>query len=176
MRIATPYRRFENVLPNLWLLLFAAVIGTAGYYGLSYNPAALPRLDLKTERFGACGTFSRDNCVIDGDTFVLNGEKIRIADIDAPETGSAKCASEAELGARATKRLRELLNQGPFELRRYQSRDRDQYGRKLRVVMREGRSVGDTLITEGLARAGTAIAASGAPSRSFPFVRPPIFV
>jgi endonuclease YncB( thermonuclease family) len=152
MRIVTQYRRRESVLPNLWILLFAAVVGAAGYYGLSYSGAALPRLDLKSERFGACSYVSRDNCVIDGDTFVLSGEKIRIADIDAPETGGAKCASEAELGARATKRLRELLNQGPFELRSYQSRDRDQYGRKLRVVMRDGRSVGDTLITEGLAR------------------------
>jgi len=152
MRIVTPYRRFENVLPNLWLLLFAAVIGAAGYYGFSYSGAALPRPDLKNERFGTCGYVSRNNCVIDGDTFVFSGEKIRIADIDAPETGGAKCASEAKLGARATKRLRELLNQGPFELRNYQSRDRDQYGRKLRVVMRDGRSVGDTLITEGLAR------------------------
>ena len=153
MGTVTPFRsRSASALPNLWILLFAAVVGAAGYYGFSYSGATRPRLDLKSERFGACGYVSRDNCVIDGDTFILGGEKIRIADIDAPETGSAKCASEAERGARATRRLRELLNQGPFELRSYQSRDRDQYGRKLRVVMRDGRSVGDTLITEGLAR------------------------
>jgi micrococcal nuclease len=153
MGIVTPFKqRRASALPNLWILLFAAVVGTAGYYGLSYNGAALPRLDLRSERFGTCGYVSRDNCVIDGDTFVLGGEKIRIADIDAPETGGAKCASEAELGGRATRRLRELLNAGPFELQGYQSRDRDRYGRRLRVVMRDGRSVGDTLIAEGLAR------------------------
>lgn len=152
MRITAQYRRRESVLPNLWFLLFAAVVGAAGYYGLSYNGAALPRLDLKAERFSTCGYIARNDCVVDGDTFFFAGEKIRIADIDAPETGGAQCAFEAELGARATARLRELLNQGAFELRGYQSRDTDRYGRKLRIIVRDGRSIGDTLIAEGLAR------------------------
>ncbi len=151
MRIALPFRRQRNILPGLWLLLLAAA-GAAGYYGFSNGGAALPQPAAKAQQFGTCGYLSRDNCVIDGDTFYLAGEKIRIADIDAPETGGARCAAEAELGARATRRLRELLNQGPFELRGYQSRDRDQYGRQLRVIVRDGRSLGDTLIAEGLAR------------------------
>ena len=155
MRISSQYRRHESALPSLWILLFAAVVGTAGYYGLSLNSAALPRLDLKNERFSTCGYISRDNCVIDGDTFLLKGEKIRVAVIDAPETGGAQCSSEAELGARATLRLRQLLNEGPFELRSYDSRDIDRYGRKLRVIIRNGRSLGDTLIAEGLARRWT---------------------
>jgi micrococcal nuclease len=152
MRIVTSYRRRESVLPNLWIVLFAAVVGTAGYYGFSLRSGALPSMKPKSERFGACGYISRENYVIDGDTFFFAGEKIRIADIDAPETGSAQCAAEAELGKRATVRLRELLNEGPFELRSYRSRDKDQYGRKLRIVMRDGRSIGDTLVSEGLAR------------------------
>jgi micrococcal nuclease len=152
MRITAQYRRRESALPNLWVLLFAAVVGTAGYYGFSHNGTALPRSDMKAERFGTCGYLSRDNCVIDGDTFVITGEKIRVADIDAPETGGAQCASEATLGARASARLRELLNEGAFELRSYESRDTDRYGRKLRVVVRDGKSLGDTLIAEGLAR------------------------
>jgi micrococcal nuclease len=153
MRIVLSSPRRRSALPHLWILLFAAVVGMAGYYGLALNgQVALPRIDLKSERFAACGYVSRNNCVIDGDTFFFAGEKIRIADIDAPETGGAQCANEAELGARATSRLRELLNEGPFELRGYQSRDTDRYGRKLRVVMRDGRSIGDTLVAEGLAR------------------------
>ena len=106
--------------------------------------------------FGAaltlCSASPRDNCVVDGDTFYLMGDKIRIADIDAPETGGARCSYESQLGNRATRRLRELLNAGPFELQSYKSRDTDRYGRKLRVVMRDGKSLGDILITEGLAR------------------------
>lgn len=152
MRIVASYPRHRSVLPNFWILLFAAVIGAAGYYGLSLTRTTLQHSDLKHDRFGTCGYIFRDNCVIDGDTFFLAGEKIRIADIDAPETGGAQCATEAALGAQATARLRELLNEGAFELRGYQSRDIDRYGRKLRIVMRDGRSIGDTLIAEGLAR------------------------
>jgi len=88
--------------------------------------------------------------VIDGDTFDFAGERIRILDIDTPETHPARCAYEAELGARATERLRQLLAQ-PFELQA-NGRDEDRYGRKLRVVLVRGRSVGDQLVREGLAR------------------------
>ncbi|WP_082359495.1 thermonuclease family protein [Bosea sp. AAP35] len=102
--------------------------------------------------FFKCSSTSSSNCVIDGDTFWYQSEKIRIADIDAPETGGARCYGEAQLGARATDRLAELLSRGAFELRPYASRDRDQYGRLLRVVKRNGASIGQMLVTEGLAR------------------------
>jgi endonuclease YncB( thermonuclease family) len=88
---------------------------------------------------------------MDGDTFYLGRESIRIADIDAPETHSPKCASEARLGAAATHRLQSLLNAGPIDLRAI-DRDQDRYGRKLRVVVRDGRSLGSVLVSEGLAR------------------------
>ena len=45
-----------------------------------------------------------------------------------------------------------LLREGPFELRRTGMRDHDVYGRKLRVVTRSGRSLGETMVAEGLAR------------------------
>jgi hypothetical protein len=54
--------------------------------------------------------------VIDGDTIRYDGVKVRLADIDAPEIFSPKCASEAALGQRATQRLAELMSAGPFEL------------------------------------------------------------
>ncbi len=89
--------------------------------------------------------------VIDGDTFDYRGQRIRIADIDTPETSPPRCAHEAELGARATRRLRTLLAEGPFELASI-DRDEDRYGRKLRLVRRDGRSIGGRLVAEGLAR------------------------
>ena len=49
-----------------------------------------------------CFTGGGYNCVVDGDTIWLHGEKIRIADIDAPETHDPRCSSEKELGDRAT--------------------------------------------------------------------------
>jgi micrococcal nuclease len=93
----------------------------------------------------------QSNCVVDGDTIWYGGVKIRLADIDTPEVFSPKCASEAALGRRATERLLALLNAGPFEVVPIE-RDADRYGRKLRILERHGRSLGDILIAEGLAR------------------------
>lgn len=101
--------------------------------------------------FELCGMV-RKTCVVDGDTFWLDGVKIRIADIDTPEISEPKCDSEYELGMKATYRLRDLLNEGPFELNPIGSRDEDRHGRKLRIVVRDGRSLGDQLVSEGLAR------------------------
>jgi micrococcal nuclease len=93
--------------------------------------------------------------VIDGDTFDFGGERIRVADIDTPEL-RGRCPYEIELAGRATERMRDLLEQGPFELHRTPGgRDEDQYGRKLRIVTRGGRSLGDALVAEGLARTWT---------------------
>lgn len=94
----------------------------------------------------------RVNCVVDGDTIWSGGVKIRIADIDAPEVSTPRCAAEKALGNRATARLLELVNAGPFQMQAWQGRDEDKYGRKLRVLVRDGRSIGDMLVSEGLAR------------------------
>lgn len=108
-----------------------------------------------SRRYPVCsGGAARENCVVDGDTFYMNGTTIRVSDIDAPETHPPRCALEADLGDRATTRLSQLLSAGPFQLVR-QNRDIDKYGRQLRIVIRDGRSVGKMLVSEGLARAWT---------------------
>lgn len=104
--------------------------------------------------FALCAGPVRSTCVVDGDTFWLAGEKIRIADINAPETHGPRCPSEAALGEAATRRLIALLNAGPIALVAA-DRDRDRYGRLLRVVMRHGRSLGGELVSEGLAEPWT---------------------
>jgi micrococcal nuclease len=101
--------------------------------------------------FVLCAGTPQANCVIDGDTIRYGGEKIRLEDIDAPEVFSPRCASEAARGERATRRLLELMNAGPFRLVA-NGRDEDRYGRKLRTIERDGRSLGDVLVAEGLAR------------------------
>ncbi|WP_225870674.1 thermonuclease family protein [Sphingobium sp. EP60837] len=106
-------------------------------------------------RFGLCHVGGGTNCVVDGDTFWFNGERVRVADIDAPETHPPRCPAEADLGNRATERLHELLNAGPFTVHAASWRDQDRYGRKLRVVERDGRSLGSQLVSEGLARPWT---------------------
>lgn len=102
-------------------------------------------------RFRYCFTGGGYDCVVDGDTIWLKGVKVRIADIDAPETHAPRCESEKQLGDRATRRLHDLLESGPVALQSI-GRDEDVYGRKLRLVLVNGRSVGDTLVSEGLAR------------------------
>jgi micrococcal nuclease len=102
-------------------------------------------------RFTLCHSGGGKNCVVDGDTFWLSGAKIRIADIDAPETHPSRCPEEARLGEAATLRLQALLNAGPVRLE-IGDRDTDRYGRQLRIVMRGDRSLGDMLVSEGLAR------------------------
>ena len=101
--------------------------------------------------FVFCHTGGGTNCVVDGDTLWLGGTKIRVADIDAPETHPARCAYEAELGDRATRRLRQLLNGGAVSLAPI-DRDEDRYNRQLRIVLVDGQSVGERLVDEGLAR------------------------
>ena len=107
-------------------------------------------LTLLAATFALCAEGPRITCVVDGDTFWLNGEKVRIADINAPETHSAGCPAEQQLGDRATWRLIALLNAGPFTLE-IEGRATDRYGRALRVVKRGGRSLGSQLVREGLA-------------------------
>ncbi|WP_330999754.1 thermonuclease family protein [Allorhizobium terrae] len=102
--------------------------------------------------FDLCKTGSRLNCIVDGDTLWSNGIKIRIADIDTSEVGAPHCAAEKALGDHATVRLKELVNAGPFQMQAWRGRDEDKYGRKLRVLVRDGRSIGDMLVSEGLAR------------------------
>jgi len=100
------------------------------------------------------GSYASTLRVVDGDTFWLGGDKIRIADIDTPEL-HARCPAELALAQKATHRLENLLGEGPFEMSPIGGRDEDRYGRKLRIVSRGGRSLGDVLVAEGLARTWT---------------------
>lgn len=90
----------------------------------------------------------RISCVHDGDTFIVDRERIRIMDIDTPEI-NGKCAAEKALAVKARDRLRVLLNSGEFVVHRD---GQDRYGRTLAVVTVAGRSVGDQLVGAGLAR------------------------
>ncbi|OAE43940.1 thermonuclease family protein [Brucella intermedia] len=92
---------------------------------------------------------------LDGDTFVIDGEHVRIANIDAPETRNAKCDAERRLGRVAKRRLQELLASPGFEMERgdpKSGRIKDRYGRTLATAYVEGVDVGSILIEEELAR------------------------
>ncbi|WP_227434917.1 thermonuclease family protein [Nioella sediminis] len=98
-----------------------------------------------------CGSGPRVNCIVDGDTFWLNGEKFRAVGYDTPETTTNLCGGNAErqLGQQASRRLMQLFNETQITLLR---QGEDRYGRTLVVVRSDGVNVGDILIGEGLAR------------------------
>lgn len=105
------------------------------------------------EQFTRCGRGRVRACVIDGDTFKLGTRRIRIIGIDAPETHPSRCADEAAKGEAATARLQALLNEGPFEMAGSRAdMTTDRYGRDLRAILRDGRSIAEQLREEGLVR------------------------
>ncbi|WP_271077897.1 thermonuclease family protein [Aurantiacibacter sp. MUD61] len=89
----------------------------------------------------------RITCVHDGDSIVVERERIRLADIDTPEL-DGRCAYESRLAIRARDRLAQILSDG-FQIHR---EGEDRYGRTLAIVTVNGRSAGDMLVAEGLAR------------------------
>src|SRR5262249_16275005 len=98
--------------------------------------------------------------VIDGDTIRVYHVQpnVRLVGFNAPETTNT-CQAEAELGARATRRLRDLIRAGnlKFEYVRCSCPQQTQgpfasnYGRDCGTLKANGRDVGAILIEEGLA-------------------------
>lgn len=80
--------------------------------------------------------------VVDGDTFNLGGERIRLVGIDAPEVGQPGAG-------RATARLNTLLRSGPLTIVRH---GRDVYCRTLADVYVSGISAAVVMRAEGLAK------------------------
>lgn len=97
--------------------------------------------------------------VHDGDTLrLVTGERIRIADIDAPELrGSPSCRGykaarhwcDYTLGIRSRDALRAFLATGRVRIQR---QGFDRYGRTLATVTVNGRDAGAYLVGQGLAR------------------------
>lgn len=95
----------------------------------------------------AYGAAAADVSVIDGDTFRLGSETVRIENIDAPEL-RCRCPEECRLATVARDRLAELLTAEP----RLDRTGRDRFGRTLARVWVDGRDIGEALVREGLAR------------------------
>lgn len=139
-------------------LLFggAIIIGSGVGAGMHFWPSSAnaERNKLTSSvpiNFALCSSGGSTNCVVDGDTIRMNGEKIRLVGFNTPEISEPACPAEAAKGEQAKLRLLELLNSGSIALAATADRDRDRYGRLLRQVTVNGRDVADTLISEGLA-------------------------
>ena len=99
--------------------------------------------------------------IIDGDTVALpcpelglcRQERVRILNIDAPETGRrAVCEAEASAGLAAKAALRALLAGQPVEITRCEiktGRCHDRYGRTLARLATSAGDIGQALIASG---------------------------
>lgn len=99
--------------------------------------------------------------VIDGDTVALPCKaetgfkrqctvKVRLKDIDTPETYHPTCERELVKGLEAKARLRELISGEAVTVR--QSGETDRYGRSLGwLILQDGSDLGSILVQEGLA-------------------------
>lgn len=157
-RKKTRVKSWWNANAAVALLFVAPLVGISAAWLWNTEPAqilslsgsAVPASEQYRVNFARCDGPVRTTCVVDGDTFWLEGTKYRIADVNTPEISNPECSAEAALGERATSRLVTLLNSGGFSLQST-DRDEDTFGRKLRIVTRDDRSIGNTLVAEGLA-------------------------
>jgi endonuclease YncB( thermonuclease family) len=96
-----------------------------------------------------------------GDTIRIYHQKpdVRLVGFNAPETRRAQCEAERELGAAATRRLRELLRHNHLDFALIECSCRQgtagtmacNWGRRCGTLKVDGRDVGDILIAEHLA-------------------------
>ncbi len=99
--------------------------------------------------------------VLDGDTIRVFHKKpdVRLVGFNAPETRRAKCNAERELGAKATRRVRDLLMSSKLDFELVacscalgtEGTQFCNYGRHCGTLKADGRDVGQILIAEGLA-------------------------
>jgi endonuclease YncB( thermonuclease family) len=112
------------------------------------------KLDQKTAaqeaRFGQCYSADGGNCVVNGDTIYIGGEKVGIAGIEAPKIQGYRCEAERNRGIDAATRLADLLNGGNVTVSKSFA---DQSGRAVRHVLVNSQDVAGTMIDAGLARA-----------------------
>src|SRR5207253_6661314 len=97
---------FATVCLVVLLTILAAIFVKEGL-GLEILSAPSRSSGVAAGQFTLCSKGNQAQCVLDGDTIRYAGLKIRLEDIDAPETYQYRCESELVLGKRATNRLLE---------------------------------------------------------------------
>jgi micrococcal nuclease len=83
---------------------------------------------------------------IDGDSFRLDGEIVRIFGYDAPEGLHPRCETERMSGYAAQEALRRILAGSRLTVER---RGKDRHGRTLARVLANGRDIAELMISAG---------------------------
>lgn len=91
--------------------------------------------------------------VLDGDTLVVDGEVVRLADVDAPELApNAACWAEAALAGHAKSAVETYLHEPGRSWRVTQPRGRDPNGHLIASLTRnDGEDLADLLVVYGYA-------------------------
>lgn len=89
----------------------------------------------------------RINCIVDGDTLWVAGEKMRLAGVDTPEV-EGHCSRERRLAEQASSLHLSLIRSGIITITR---EGQDRYGRTLVRIQTQAGPVGQTLLDHGLA-------------------------
>ncbi|MGO4441187.1 thermonuclease family protein [Rhizobium sp. RAF56] len=183
-RAWTTYRKIKSVL--LLVVLSVVVIGGAitemskklGFnsQGPSVASSVYDPADSSISPVSS-GFGTQAFSITDGDTIKMdNGTRVRLVGFNAPEIFSPRCNQELALGNRATDRLRELVAFGQTEVTQIacsckpgtEGTDHCNYGRSCGILRVDGRDVGQTLISEGLA-VGFVCGATGCPPTPRPW-------
>jgi endonuclease YncB( thermonuclease family) len=132
------------------VLLFAAalVVITVGIAAATFFRDD-PETTARTQRFAQCYNAVGTNCVLDGGTIYVAGQRIEIAGMVAPSIQDPRCPEERSRGIDAAMRLADLLNSGHVTVG---GTFRDPYGRAVRKVQVNDEDVGEAMISAGLAR------------------------
>lgn len=125
--------------------LVTAIVGISAVTLFKDDPGAAA----EAVRFSQCYNAPGPNCVVDGDTISVAGERLTISGMDVPAIQGAQCDAERELGIDAAVRLAELLNGGRVSIGPTFA---DDYGQDVRSVMVNGKDVAKPMIEAGLAR------------------------
>jgi endonuclease YncB( thermonuclease family) len=127
------------------VLLVIVIVGLGAATILRDDPAATAR----AERFGQCYNAEGANCVLDGSTIYVAGEKVRIAGMETPKILDSQCRRERERGIDAAVRLADLLNTGQVTVG---PAFRDESGREVRKVQVGDADVAKTMVAAGIAQ------------------------
>lgn len=137
--------RWDGVAGFAGLCLIAlAFLSTDGFRRW---PPATETSDAASERPAPRGVIAGRARIVDGDTLDINGQRVRLWGVDAPERGQS-CDRAGAPGRSATSALSRTIAGRDVSCH---ARDRDDYGRVVAACSVGGVDLGQRLVSEGWA-------------------------